>query len=118
MGRICLSTAMSIYIRYSRHLAISRSTIFTQNDSTGISYRQQSKVQKLTLLSLKGQNLGLIYFKNLPKMTMSEKCRSKYNNNYDNPLTSRRADGGKNQKNYPLKKSIKTFKPLNHELKI
>ena len=29
-------------------------------------------------------------------MRMSEKCRNKHNNNSDNPLTSRRNDGGKN----------------------
>ena len=27
---------------------------------------------------------------------MSEKCRNKHNNSSDNPLTSRRTDGGKN----------------------
>ena len=30
-------------------------------------------------------------------MRMSEKCRNNNNNNSDNPLTSRRNDGGKNK---------------------
>ena len=39
-------------------------------------------------------NWTLFTFKKFPKkMRMSEKCR---NNNSDNPLTSRRTDGGKN----------------------
>ena len=29
-------------------------------------------------------------------MRMLEKCRNHNNNNFDNPLTSRRTDGGKN----------------------
>ena len=53
------------------------------------------RVQIVTLLSSKGQYLGLIYIKNLPKMRMSEECRNNSNSNSDNPLTSRRTDGGK-----------------------
>ena len=34
-------------------------------------------------------------------MRMSEKCRNNNNNNSDNPLTSRRADGGKNRHTRP-----------------
>ena len=68
----------------------SGSNISTQNDFAGISYklsyRQQIKIQIMTLLSSKGQYLGLIYFKNLPK------------NDSDKPLTSRCTDGGKNRK--------------------
>ena len=30
-------------------------------------------------------------------MRMSEKCRKHNKNNFDNPLTSRRTDGGKNK---------------------
>ena len=49
----------------------SGSNISTKNDFAGISYkpsyRQQIKVQILTLLGLNGQYLGLIYFKNLQK---------------------------------------------------
>ena len=52
----------------------SGSNISTQNDYDGISYklsyRQQNKVQILTIKSSK--YLGLIYFKNLPK---NEKVR-------------------------------------------
>ena len=46
-----------------------------------LSYRKQINVQILTLLSSKGHNLGL--------------CRNNTNKNSDNPLTSRRTDGGK-----------------------
>ena len=73
----------------------------TQNDSAGISYklRQQIKVQILTLLSSKSLYLGFIYFKNLPKnesvRKMSQNNKHK-NNNFDNPLISRRTDGGEN----------------------
>ena len=78
-----------------------------------LSHRQQTKVQILTTLSPKDQYLSLVYFKNLPKTRMSEKCRNNKkhnnnnnnnNNNYnsDNPLTSRRTDGGKNQLTYML----------------
>ena len=56
--------------------------ISTLGDSAGISYRQQTKVQILTLRR--------------PKMRMSEKCH-----NSDNYLASRRADGGKNS-NLPI----------------
>ena len=69
-------------------------TLLGYRISYNLSYRQQIKVQILTLLSSKDQHLSLIYFKNLPKMRMSEKCR---NNNSDNPLTSRRTNGGKNR---------------------
>ena len=55
-----------------------------QDDFAGI--RQQAKVQILTLQSPKGQYFGLIYFL---------KYRNKHNNNSNNPLTSRRTDGGK-----------------------
>ena len=44
--------------------------------------------------------MGLIYIKNLPKNENVKKCRNnnnkKHNNNYDNLLTSRRTDRGKN----------------------
>ena len=77
----------------------SGSKISAQNDSVRksykLSYRQQAKVPILTLLSSNGQYLGLIYFKKIPKMRMSEKCHNNNNNNSDNPLTSCRADGGK-----------------------
>ena len=41
--------------------------ISTQNDSARISYRQQVKVQILTLLNSKGQYLSPVYFENLPQ---------------------------------------------------
>ena len=74
--------------------------ISTQNDSVGISYklsyRQKIKVQILALvLSSKGQYLGPIYFKNLPKIENVRKMSQ--NNNSGNPLTSRHTDGGKNE---------------------
>ena len=72
--------------------ATSGSNISKQNGYR-ISYKLLQTVQILTLLSTKGQCLGLIYFKSLPKMRMSEKCN---NNNSDNPLTSRRTDWGIN----------------------
>ena len=51
----------------------------------------------MTLLSSKSQYLDLIYLKNVPKMRMSEKCcNNNKHNNSDNPLTSRRTEGGKN----------------------
>ena len=62
----------------------------------------------LTLLSSKGQYLDQFTLKNFQKMRMSEKCpnnnnnkhknnnnKHNNNNNSDNPLTSRRTDGGK-----------------------
>ena len=69
----------------------------TARISYKLSYRQQAKVQLPTLLSSKGQYLRLIYFQSLPKMGC-QKCRNMHNNNSnsDNPLTSRRTDGGKN----------------------
>ena len=107
-----VSCKVNLYI-YSKHIAFSfcfyltghgfniltkttsGSNISTQNKSARISYklsyRHQTKVKILTLLTL-----GLIYLKNLPKMRMSEKCRNNKNNNSDNPLTSRRTNGGKN----------------------
>ena len=67
----------------------------TARISYKLSYRQQTKVQILTILNPKGQYLGLVYFKNIQKKRMSEKCRNNKHNS-DNPLTSRRTDGGKN----------------------
>ena len=51
-----------------------------------------SQGSDIDITKLKRSVLGLIYFKNLPKMRISEKC---HNNNSDNPLTSRHTDGGK-----------------------
>ena len=42
-------------------------TNYSARISYKLSYRQQAKVQILTLLSSKGQYLALVYFKNLPK---------------------------------------------------
>ena len=39
----------------------------TARISYKLTYRLQTKVQIFTLLSSKGQHLGLIYFKSLPK---------------------------------------------------
>ena len=51
-----------------REREIKRSNMSIQNDSAGkLSYRQYAKVQILTLRSSKGQFLGLIYLKYLPK---------------------------------------------------
>ena len=62
------------------------------------SYRQQIKVQIATLPNSNGQYLGLVYFKNLAKKWVCQKnvARNKKhnNNNSDNPLNSRRTDGG------------------------
>ena len=63
-------------------------------------------VQILTLLGSKGQYLGLIYFRNLPKNDNVRKCRN--NNNSGNPLTSRRTDGGKNQITDDFAKCLET----------
>ena len=54
------------------------------------SYRQ------ILALNSKSQYLGLIYFKDLPKNENVRKSH-KNNNNSDNPITSRRTDGGKNE---------------------
>ena len=70
----------------------SGSNIFTRNDSAQTSYRQQVKVQIMTLLSSNCLYLCRLYFKNLPK---NENCRNNNNhnnNNSDNPLTSGRTD--------------------------
>ena len=56
-------------------------TLLGNRMSYKLSYRQQAKAQILTLLSSKGQYLGLIYFKNLPKIRMAEKCRNNNSNN-------------------------------------
>ena len=64
-----------------------------------LSYKQQTKVQILTLLSSKISIWALFTLKVFQKrVRMSEKCRdnNKRNNNSDKPLTSRRTDGGKN----------------------
>ena len=65
------------------------------NDSARISYRQQTKIQILALLSSKVSILALFTFKIFQKMRMSEKCPNNSNNS-DNPLTSCPTDGGKN----------------------
>ena len=43
-------------------------------------------------------------------MRMSEKCRNKHNNNSDNPLTSRRTDGGKKPENSKALKRLQREK--------
>ena len=46
---------------------------------------------------------------------MSEKCRNnKHNNNSDNPLTSRRTDGGKDKKRSQLKFKAENKSKIQH----
>ena len=55
-----------------------------------------------TITKLKRSVFGpYLLLKIFQKMRMSEKCRNKHNNNNsNNPLTSRRTDGGKNSKSH------------------
>ena len=89
----------------------SGSNISTENDFAGISYklRQQIKVQILESLSSNGHCLGLIYIENLPKNENVRKCR---NNNSDNPLTSRRTDGGWQRKHLQQTSSFQEFEAI------
>ena len=79
----------------------SGSYIFTQNDSAGISYRQQIKVQIPTFkkpqkVSIWASLTFKIFQKNENVREMSQQQQKiKHNKNSENPLTSRRTDGGK-----------------------
>ena len=76
----------------------------------------QAKVRTLTLLSSKGQYFGLISFKNLPKMRMSEIYCNNNNNNSDNPLTSHCTDGGKNLGTFIISTFINVSIPKHLEI--
>ena len=57
------------------------------------------------IIKLKKASIWAAVFtlKIFPKMRMSEKClKNKHNNNSDNPLTSRRSDGGGKNERFAL----------------
>ena len=66
-------------------------TLLGYRVSYKLSYRQQAKVQ--ILKAQKVSTWALVTLNIFQKIRMSEKCR----NNSDNPLTSRRTDGGNKQ---------------------
>ena len=94
--------------------------LFLQKKSTSAQATNSATDSKLRFKFWQGQYLSLIFFENVPKMRMSEKCHnnnknnnnSNNNNSSGNPLTSRRTYGDKNtrSRNLRLTLCLKTWK--------